>query len=285
MTRPVSSAWAAYAPAAAAAAAFAPAFVLFARHHWTERALYGAYAFAPAALAVMVWGFAGEWRASRSLGGAPDREGLGLGLSLTAAALLAAGRHLGLQYLQGAAAAVAASGLLYLSQPAARANRLLYYAAAILFIVPLPLGVIDQLTAEMRGVAASLAGGMLEAAGFAVRRAGFQILSAGPGPLRGVEVAPECSGLRSLPALLCAASLLTHLRWPGRAAQAAALLFVVPLAVGGNALRVAATFLLVHTTGHAPSASVHAGMGLVSAGLVLAAALGLARGFKAREAL
>jgi exosortase len=109
--------------------------------------------------------------------------------------------------------------------------------------VPIPSGLLDWLIATLQSGSADIAYGLLRLSGTPIYREGVQF--AMPGLT--VEVAPECSGIRSAIALSIAAILAAHLFLRSRGKQALLLLTIIPVVFFKNALRIAVlTLLAVH---------------------------------------
>lgn len=109
----------------------------------------------------------------------------------------------------------------------------------MLFIVPLPQAALDGATSFLQSWSTETAWWLFNFVGAPVQRDGFFFHLPG----LNVEVAKQCSGIRSSLALMIAGVLASGLflkTWPARAALLTA---VVPIAVLKNGLRIAALTL------------------------------------------
>jgi len=109
--------------------------------------------------------------------------------------------------------------------------------ACLLFMVPLPAVIFNQLTFPLQLIASTLGEGVIRGVGIPVLREG-NVLQL---PSRTLEVAEACSGVRSLMSLMMFAVVLGHFtgeRAPARVLIAAT---AIPLAIVANAMRVAGT--------------------------------------------
>jgi exosortase len=109
--------------------------------------------------------------------------------------------------------------------------------ASLLFAIPLPAIVFNQLAFPLQLVASGIGEGMIRAAGIPVLREG-NVLQL---PSRTLEVAEACSGIRSLASLVAVAVALGYFTGQRPAQRVVLVLAAVPLAIATNALRVAGT--------------------------------------------
>lgn len=116
------------------------------------------------------------------------------------------------------------------------------------FMVPPPEFVIDKLNFSLKLMAADMATGLLDLAGFpAIRQGSYMIFGADK-----LAVGDVCSGLRSLLALIDLAVLYAYLvRGRGRLPVFAALAMAVPAAIVGNGVRIFLVACLVMALGQA----------------------------------
>ena len=111
--------------------------------------------------------------------------------------------------------------------------------AFLLFMAPLPQSAVDTLTQLLQSWSAETAWWLFNLVGAPVHREGYFFHLPG----LTVEVAKQCSGIRSSMALFISGVLASHLflrTWPARGALLAA---VVPIAVLKNGLRITALTL------------------------------------------
>jgi len=109
--------------------------------------------------------------------------------------------------------------------------------AFLVFMIPLPAIVFNQLTFPLQLVASTIGEDVLRGVGIPVLRDG-NVLEL---PSRTLEVAEACSGIRSLTSLLMFAVVLGHFTEQRPAARLLIALAAVPLAIAANAMRVAGT--------------------------------------------
>jgi exosortase len=109
--------------------------------------------------------------------------------------------------------------------------------AFLVFMIPLPTVVFDQVTQSLQLVASGMGERLLRAAAIPVLRDG-NILTL---PTITLNVTDACSGIRSLVSLLAVTSLVAYLDQPTTVSQIVLTLSAVPLAIGLNGLRVALT--------------------------------------------
>jgi exosortase len=111
--------------------------------------------------------------------------------------------------------------------------------AFLLFTVPLPSIVFNQLTLPLQLVASSAGESIIRAVGVPVLRDG-NVLQL---PSRTLEVVEACSGMRSIVSLLMVATLIGYFFERRSAVRVLLVLAAVPIAIVANALRVAGTGL------------------------------------------
>ena len=125
-------------------------------------------------------------------------------------------------------------------------------------MIPLPAVMFDRIAVELQMIASALGERMMQTLNVAVVRDGNVLRLA----TVSLEVNEACSGIRSLMTLLAVTALMAYLfepRWPRRLVIAAAAL---PIAVGLNGIRIAATGLAALRFGpSAASGGVHEATG------------------------
>jgi exosortase len=130
----------------------------------------------------------------------------------------------------------------------------------LIFMIPLPAVVFERLAVQLQLVASTLGERMLQALDVSVVRDGNVLRLA----TVSLEVNEACSGIRSLITLLAVTTLMAYLfetDWPRRIAIAAGAL---PLAIGLNGIRIAATGLAALRFGPGvASGAVHEAAGFV----------------------
>ena len=224
-------------------------------------------------------------REFRAAAGAPSRRG-----AVWAGVFLAMA-WLGLR--EGAAAVwqTALAGLAW-SVPYALLGRgvgrlTLFPAWFLLFAGPVP-HCLDALRAPLRLLVAGTAAGILNGLGLEAGRAGTVIFSGVPGDGFALDVADPCSGVRSLFAMTALAAGYAHFTLERRRQRWLLLTCAVPIAVGGNILRVLSICLVAAGWGQEVAAGAwHDYSGYLTFGLgallILSAQERLARGLCTRH--
>jgi len=171
-------------------------------------------------------------------------------LLVLSAGLLIVGEAASFGYAARVSLLVALAGLILFLRGAEALRIAAFPLAFLLFMIPPPAIVMNQIALPLQLLAAKFATGTLDALGVAVLRQGNVIALA---PVR-LEVTEACSGIRSLVALLALAVLFASLsrrRWE---IQALITLSAIPIALITNAARITVTGVLVDTVG--PSAGM-----------------------------
>jgi exosortase len=142
----------------------------------------------------------------------------------------------------------------------------------LLFMIPLPALVMNQITMPLQFVASSVGETLIRTAGIPVLRDG-NVLQLPSGSL---EVVEACSGIRSLVSLIMIAVLIGYGRNTGRGAMLLGALSAVPVAIITNAARVAGTGLASSWIGPAAADGFfHTFTGLLMFGTALVILLGV----------
>jgi len=142
---------------------------------------------------------------------------------------------------------VGLAGLILFLRGSQTLRTVVFPLAYLLFMIPPPAIIMNQIAFPLQLMAARLATGTLDLIGIPVLREGNVIDLA---PMR-LEVTEACSGIRSLIALLALAVIfayLTQRRWGPRVLVA---LSAIPIALITNAARITLTGVLVETVGPA----------------------------------
>jgi exosortase len=109
--------------------------------------------------------------------------------------------------------------------------------AFLVFMVPIPSIILNQITLPLQFLASKLASGALPLIGVPVLREGNVIQL----PAMSLEVAEACSGIRSLMSLIVLAIIYSYLLEPRLWRRVALTLAAVPIAVIANASRIVGT--------------------------------------------
>lgn len=250
---------------------YLPVFELYARQHWQSDILQGAYQHAPLALLVSAWL---AWRERGVLFSTEPVQGDLAGLALIGfgVVLKAYGAREGYDLLQGVSLVPVLAGLLVCGWGVSAWRRLRFPVMFLLFVIPLPDSAIDAATRPLLSVTAELSRQALPWFGLEVGGAGQALTIALPASetIHGIILAPECSGIRSLVALLALAALFGHLRGYRGFSLASMMALVVPLCILGNVLRVLVTaFAIVWIGPEAGQGRIHSVSGLLTFSLCL----------------
>ncbi len=153
--------------------------------------------------------------------------------------------------------------------------RVRWVMAFLLLMVPLPTRVHESVLLPLQGAATSIAVFVMELLGFFVSRQGNVIRL---DERFAVAVAEACSGLRMLSAFVFVMAVLVALIRRPLWQKALVLASSVPLAVAANALRIAATAILMYWTNDPTLEDrIHSIAGFVMMPVAVAAAFGLLR--------
>lgn len=225
---------------------YLPVFSLYAKQHWSTANLQGAYAHAP--LTVLLIAFL-IWRQRDKLAG-PARESLSAGglLLLTIGVVVKFyGDIQGYVVLQGISLIPVLLGLLVLFHNQSTVRALRFPILFLIFIIPLPGAAIDALTLPLVNVTTGLVAGILPILNVDVVQAGHILTVNGQGlqALHEIIMAPECSGIRSLVALLALSSFFTNLQGQGFWHSFTLMMVTIPLVILGNCIRVILTVLMI----------------------------------------
>lgn len=113
-------------------------------------------------------------------------------------------------------------------------RRALFPVMFLLLMVPLPVGLMDKAVAALQKGSAEAAFTLFKLAGVPVFRDGFQFSLPGVA----IEVAEECSGIRSGVSLVISSILAGHLFLRSNWRRVCLILFTVPIVIFKNGLRI-----------------------------------------------
>jgi exosortase len=179
-------------------------------------------------------------------------------------ALLLFGEAAAFGYAARVSLLVVLAGLVLYLWGAVALRLLTFPIAYLLFMIPPPAVVMNQIAFPLQLMAARLATASLDALGIPVFREGNIIALA---PVR-LEVTEACSGIRSLVALLALGVIFAYLTQRSWWARVLLVLSTIPIALVTNAARITLTGVLVQVFG--PTAGIgfyHEFSGLVIFGL------------------
>ena len=117
--------------------------------------------------------------------------------------------------------------------------------AFLIFMIPIPVIIYNQITFPLQLIASRLATFWLEVVQVPVLRDGNVLVLSN----FSLEVAEACSGIRSLMSLIALAVAYGHLAEPRRWVRYALILLVVPSAIVTNAIRIMGAGVLAHKFG------------------------------------
>ncbi len=206
---------------------------------------------------------------ARSTGGDFARQPSGWGLGLVAAAALQA--MLGAVgmwvWVSRTAFLVSFVGCIALVYGVAMIKALVYPLCTLILMIAPPNFVFERLTLRLQLLASRLGADALEALGYSVLREG-NILE-----MVGIKLSVEeaCSGIRSLVAIVFMCVLYNYFFVEKKSMRVWILLFAIPIAILGNAVRIVATGIAGQYNQAWVSGATHEAFGYVS---VLVAALG-----------
>jgi exosortase len=245
--------------------AYWPVFSLYARQHWNEMNLHGAYAHAPLAVLLILFLV---WRERKTLS-APGPMSMPVSaiLLLSVAALSKIyGEIQGYVVLQGMSLIPLLLGLLQTRHDNQAWRSMRYPVLFLLFIIPLPGAAIDALTQPLVTLTGEMVSFILPFLQVEATRAGQVFIVNAPGldQFHEIILAPECSGIRSFISLLAMSSLYAHLRNHKTGRSVVLLLLTIPFAILGNTVRVTLTMLLtIHVRPDAAESFYHTFSGVL----------------------
>jgi len=214
----------------ALAVAFTPALAALARV-WLAHDYYSHGFLVPL---VAFWMFQAERRSLPPAGS--DRRGL---VAIAAAGLVyAAGFLAGDATLQGLALVGAVAGAVLRLYGPVGLRRVAFPVAFLLFMVPVPVSILNPLIVQLQLLVSTLAVEILHVFGFSVLREGNVVLL--PGDER-LFVDEACSGITSIVSLLPLGVVLAYFTERTALRRLALVAAVIPFAMFGNLVRVLAT--------------------------------------------
>ena len=255
-------------PALALGVVFAPALGNLAEV-WSSRDYYPHGYLVPL---VSLWAAAGIVPRRSRLAIEPDGRGL-LGLGL-AGALYAVGLAVSWVPLQGIALVAAVASLVWLRCGGAWLSALSFPVGYLGFMVPLPDAWITPVIVKLQLFVSEVGVELLREGGFAIYRDGNVLELPGGESL---FVAEACSGITSVITLLPIAMVLAYFTDRALRRRVLLVLSVIPVALGGNLIRVFTTVFAAERWGAevATTGSLHELVGVASYVLGCAVLLGI----------
>ena len=206
------------------------------------------------------------WRELRRMRSQPaDVSIWGLMFLVPALVLHAIDAGMHTQLLSAAALILALPGLSLLFLGVQRTKAILFPLAFLLFTLPIPLAITENLHLILRKIATASSAAIIPQLGVPLYTQGTELhISNGT-----LQVADACSGFSTLYAAVAVACLVAY-TCPEPRRRLAVLLVAVPLAIGANIIRVVLLVLLVHWKGiEILGTSWHTISGLFTFALVL----------------
>jgi exosortase len=170
----------------------------------------------------------------------------GLMLVAVGVAVLAAGYRAGSVTLQTVSLPVALAGLLIATLGIPRTRTLAFPLVFLVFMTPLPDGVLPALSMPLQQVAAATSEWLLWLVGVPVAREGLFLTL----PSVRLEVTEACNGLRFLLAMIVVGGAFAGMTQTGWRRRALVMVAAVVAALVANCLRVAGTGMLAELYGH-----------------------------------
>lgn len=244
-------------------------------HVWETNDNYGHGPLVPVAALALAW------RRRAALAALPVRpSGWGVVCVALGCVLQILGQRADVFAFEGWSLVVIVAGLVLAFFGPAITRALAFPILFLVFMLPFPPFVVNQLSFWLKEITVQLSTGWAEALGATLQRSGMTLHLAS-GELR---MENPCSGLRSLVSLLATGALFAHLQPGGRWRRAIVLLAAVPIAMIGNAVRTTILILIAHYRGvEAVEGFFHDVSGVLVYAVALAALLAL-RGLLAPRA-
>jgi exosortase len=200
------------------------------------------------------------------------RPFVGFGLLTIGLMVYVAGRSQFAFQLQSVSQIPVLYGLAFLLLNAAGRRHLWFPVGLLLFLIPVPGSVLDELLAPLKQMVSELVTWFLYSMGYPVARDGV-VLTIGNYELL---VADACSGLNSMVALTGVGLLYVYLaRNASRGWNATLLLSILPIAFAANVLRVLALVLITYYAGDKAGRAFHGRAGYIEIATVFGCFFGL----------
>jgi exosortase len=153
---------------------------------------------------------------------------------------------------------------------------------AFLFVFCFPLGTLaEQITFPMRLWVSQISVAIAGLLGIDVMRVGTQLIGAGG---FSYDVAPACSGIRSLTALLALTTIYGFLTFQAAWKRVLMMALAIPLALLGNVARVSGVIIVAQALGQNAGTRFHDGAGFVTFAVALACIFAVAHFIRDRKA-
>jgi len=228
---------------------YVPVYLDLYRDFWrADRGTHGAVIVAM--VAWLLWRSRNELLQMRR----PEAPVMGIALFGFGLLLYVLGRANSVHQLQVVSQIPLLLGVAYLLHGAAGLKRTWLPIALLVFIVPIPGSLLDQLLLPLKELVSSVVDTTLHWLGYPIARDGVVLLV---GPYR-LLIADACSGLNSMVALTGIGLLYVHVAGhSSRALNAALLLSILPIAFLANIIRVMALVLVTYYGGEGSGRAFH----------------------------
>ena len=250
---------------------YQPLFLHFAKEYWVSTNLDGTYAHAPLVLLGIIF-LAWQRRDVFRMPASDNVSFKGLALMAAGAAAEIYGDTHGYLVLQGISLIPLAAGILLTLHGESAWRAMRFPLFMLVFVVPLPNAGIDAITRPLAILTGDLVIPMLLPFDIEATRAGHVLSVRGLGhdQFHQVIIAAECSGIRSLLALLAISSMLACLRGHS-AKRTLVLLLLTPLfTLMGNAVRIViTTAMIVYVNPATAESFFHSGSGILAVVIAL----------------
>jgi exosortase len=225
---------------------YQPLFLHFASEYWISSNLDGVYAHAPLVLLAIIY-LAWQRRDVLRMPASDKVSFKGLAFMAVGATAEIYGDIHGYLVLQGMSLIPLAAGILLVMHGESAWRAMRFPLLMLVFVVPLPNAGIDAITRPLATLTGELVVPMLLPFDIEATRAG-QVLTVkglGMNQFHQVIIASECSGVRSLLALLAISSILACLRGHSAGRTLVLLLLTPLLTLAGNAVRIVITTVMI----------------------------------------
>ena len=227
---------------------FFPIFRIYWTRYWETTTMGGAYSHAPVALLIFFFLIWRKRKLLESAGGRGFAPRWGYALLLCGALLKIFGELHDYSVLRGMTLIPILFGILFIKYPRETVKGFIYPVLFLLFVIPLPTFVIDQITLPLQNATTSLVASTMKLMNYPVSRYGHILIIGGldsPFGFHEFVINKDCSGIRFMVALLGLGTLYIHLRSLSFRQRFFMIFMVVPMSMLGNFCRVLATVFLV----------------------------------------
>ncbi len=208
--------------------------------HWWEDPDYNHGFVVPLFVAHVLWRERARWRATPL-----EPSNVGLGVMLGAVFMLIAGSLAAELFVTRLSLIVVLAGMVLFLAGRRMLRALAFPLAFLVFMIPLPALVYNQVTTPLQFQASRFAAAALELLRVPVLREGNLLYL----PNYTLEVVEACSGIRSLMSLMALAVAYGYLTGSSRWIRIALVVLTVPIAVASNGLRIVGTGVLTYLFG------------------------------------